>query len=228
MRTQRLDLMLVDYLLRRDNCGAAAALVARLPGRAGPQLTEAALFGSVRPIVAALSDLRDCGPALAWCAENRARLKRLKSKLEFKLRCAERGGRRRSCVRLKRLKSKLEFKLRCGASCVLGGGGEHRTPSAAQVKVRVQAQAWGKWERGRGEGRWGKMKRQTGTCVGGMWLGSCYSTRQRLMEGPCFSTDEPFPLLTSFLVHPQHPLLLTMNLFPSLPPSSSTYSTPSS
>jgi len=86
---QRLDLMLVDYLLRRDNCGAAAALVARLPGRAGPQLTEAALFGSVRPIVAALSDLRDCGPALAWCAENRARLKRLKSKLEFKLRVQE-------------------------------------------------------------------------------------------------------------------------------------------
>ncbi len=31
----------------------------------------------------------DCGPALIWCTENRSRLKKMKSKLEFKLRVQE-------------------------------------------------------------------------------------------------------------------------------------------
>lgn len=32
---------------------------------------------------------RDCSVALQWCADNRARLKKIKSKLEFKLRVQE-------------------------------------------------------------------------------------------------------------------------------------------
>lgn len=58
---------------------------------------------SGRDVVDALRR-RDCEPALAWCAKHSARLRRVKSRLEFRLRVAEfvelirarQGGRRRA------------------------------------------------------------------------------------------------------------------------------------
>lgn len=32
---------------------------------------------------------RDCGPALQWCADNKSRLKKVESQLEFRLRVQE-------------------------------------------------------------------------------------------------------------------------------------------
>jgi len=48
-------------------------------------LTEEHIFMEAQPIVSSLHQ-RDCGPALAWCQANKAKLKKGKSKLEFKLR----------------------------------------------------------------------------------------------------------------------------------------------
>ncbi|KAG1678956.1 hypothetical protein FOA52_013019 [Chlamydomonas sp. UWO 241] len=86
---KRLDLILTDYLLRGGFNATAASLTQRAPHLSDAQLTDFALFESSSKVVRALTERRDCGPALAWCSENRARLKRLKSKLEFKLRVQE-------------------------------------------------------------------------------------------------------------------------------------------
>jgi hypothetical protein len=48
-------------------------------------LTDEHIFMEAQPIVSSLF-MRDCGPALAWCQANKAKLKKGKSKLEFKLR----------------------------------------------------------------------------------------------------------------------------------------------
>ena len=48
-------------------------------------LTEAHIFEEAQPIILSLKQ-QDCGPALNWCRANRAKLKKTKSKLEFKLR----------------------------------------------------------------------------------------------------------------------------------------------
>lgn len=48
-------------------------------------LTEAHIFAEAEPIVNGLRQ-QNCGPALRWCQENRSKLKKTKSKLEFKLR----------------------------------------------------------------------------------------------------------------------------------------------
>ncbi|KXZ46821.1 hypothetical protein GPECTOR_40g555 [Gonium pectorale] len=80
---QRLDLLLVDHLLRSGYHESAARLVA---DSKLAQLTDGHIFEGARRVVGALMDAHDCGPALAWCAENRARLSKAKSPLEFKLR----------------------------------------------------------------------------------------------------------------------------------------------
>ncbi len=49
------------------------------------QLCDAHVFAEARAVTEALRR-RDCGPALAWCADNRAKLRKAKSKLEFRLR----------------------------------------------------------------------------------------------------------------------------------------------
>lgn len=48
-------------------------------------LVDTHIHASARGVLEALSR-HDCGPALAWCEANRPRLRKQKSKLEFKLR----------------------------------------------------------------------------------------------------------------------------------------------
>jgi len=82
---QRLPRVLADHLLRSGYLESAALLsqTAHLQG-----LTEEHIFMEAQPIVSSLHQ-RDCGPALAWCQANKAKLKKGKSKLEFKLRTQE-------------------------------------------------------------------------------------------------------------------------------------------
>ncbi len=54
----------------------------RVPNQA---LVDAHIFERARGVLDAL-DAHDCAPALAWAEEHRPRLRKLKSKLEFKLR----------------------------------------------------------------------------------------------------------------------------------------------
>ena len=81
----RLDRILVDHLLRAGRHASAAAL-ARSAGI--EPLCDLHVFGGARAVVAALA-ARDAAPALAWCAAQRARLRKLKSPLEFRLRLQE-------------------------------------------------------------------------------------------------------------------------------------------
>ncbi|GBF92095.1 hypothetical protein Rsub_04442 [Raphidocelis subcapitata] len=81
----RLDRILVDHLLRSD-CHATAAALAAQSGIA--PLCDLHVFDGARRASDALR-ARDAAPALAWCGEQRARLKKLKSPLEFKLRLQE-------------------------------------------------------------------------------------------------------------------------------------------
>ena len=48
-------------------------------------LVDTHIHASARGVLEALAR-HDCGPALAWCEANRPRLRKQKSKLEFKLR----------------------------------------------------------------------------------------------------------------------------------------------
>ncbi|KAI8463566.1 MAG: CTLH/CRA C-terminal to lish motif domain-containing protein [Monoraphidium minutum] len=81
----RLDRILVDHLLRSGAHESAAALASA----AGiTPLCDLPVFDGARAAAAALRR-RDAGPALAWCGEQRARLKKARSALEFKLRLQE-------------------------------------------------------------------------------------------------------------------------------------------
>ncbi|EFN55158.1 hypothetical protein CHLNCDRAFT_57944 [Chlorella variabilis] len=82
---RRIDRLLVDHMLRGGYNRAAAGLAASAGIEA---LVELHIFGGAQRVVEALRG-HDCGPALAWCEENRARLRKAKSKLEFKLRVQE-------------------------------------------------------------------------------------------------------------------------------------------
>lgn len=81
----RLDRILVDHLLRAD-CHATAAALAAASGIA--PLCDLHVFDGARAALGALRS-RDAGPALEWCGAQRARLRKLKSPLEFKLRLQE-------------------------------------------------------------------------------------------------------------------------------------------
>lgn len=81
----RLDRILVDHLLRSDCHVSAAALAAS--AQIEP-LCDLHVFDGARCVADALR-ARDAAPALAWCAEQRGRLKKAKSPLEFKLRLQE-------------------------------------------------------------------------------------------------------------------------------------------
>ncbi|PRW44610.1 macrophage erythroblast attacher [Chlorella sorokiniana] len=82
---RRLDSLLVDHMLRGGYNGAAAALASS----SGIQpLVELHIFEGAQSVVDALR-AHNCGPALAWCEEQRPRLRKAKSKLEFKLRVQE-------------------------------------------------------------------------------------------------------------------------------------------
>jgi macrophage erythroblast attacher len=81
----RQDRVLVDHLLRSGHYDTAA----QLAGEAGAEgLTDLHIFQGARRVVEALRR-RSCAEALAWCAEHRPRLRKLRSKLEFRLRVQE-------------------------------------------------------------------------------------------------------------------------------------------
>uniref|UniRef100_A0A7S0WRW8 Macrophage erythroblast attacher n=1 Tax=Chlamydomonas leiostraca TaxID=1034604 RepID=A0A7S0WRW8_9CHLO len=83
---QRMDRMLVDYLNRCGYHEAASLLAAQQPGLSA--LVDTHIFEQTQQVVEALRG-HDCSRALAWCADNRAKLRKIKSRLEFKLRVQE-------------------------------------------------------------------------------------------------------------------------------------------
>eukprot|EP00775_Hariotina_reticulata_P009235 gene9235-9400_t len=82
---QRLSRILVDHMLRRGYHQSAGALAQETQSE---QLSDIHIFADARRVTESLKG-HDCSAALAWCAENRARLKKIKSSLEFKLRLQE-------------------------------------------------------------------------------------------------------------------------------------------
>ncbi|KAK9828193.1 hypothetical protein WJX74_002482 [Apatococcus lobatus] len=77
----RLPVLLVDHLLRSGQYLSAHQLASQTSIL---QLVDLHLFEGAQAIVQALHQ-RNCKPALAWCHEHQARLRKLKSKLEFRL-----------------------------------------------------------------------------------------------------------------------------------------------
>ncbi|KAL4858795.1 hypothetical protein ACK3TF_001186 [Chlorella vulgaris] len=82
---RRIDTLLVDHMLRSGHNRAAKALAAE----AGIQaLVELPLFDTAQSVAQPLY-AHSCRQALAWCEAQRVRLRKAKSKLEFKLRVQE-------------------------------------------------------------------------------------------------------------------------------------------
>ncbi|KAI9032313.1 CTLH/CRA C-terminal to lish motif domain-containing protein [Hyaloraphidium curvatum] len=81
----RLDRMLVDYVLR-NGCTATAEKLAKDANI--ESLVDIELFAQAKVIEDSLAR-HSCSEALAWCAENRSNLRKLKSTLEFQLRLQE-------------------------------------------------------------------------------------------------------------------------------------------
>ncbi|WIA28882.1 hypothetical protein OEZ86_011406 [Tetradesmus obliquus] len=82
---QRLDRILADHMLRAGHQASAARLAQESRSE---QLCDMHIFAGARRVVEALRR-HDASEALAWCEENRARLRKIKSSLEFKLRLQE-------------------------------------------------------------------------------------------------------------------------------------------
>lgn len=82
---KRLDRILVDHMLRSGQHQSATRLAQETGSE---QLCDLHIFADARKVVDSLQQ-HDCSAAVAWCAENRARLKKIKSSLEFKLRLQE-------------------------------------------------------------------------------------------------------------------------------------------
>ncbi|KAK3140650.1 hypothetical protein QOZ80_5AG0403820 [Eleusine coracana subsp. coracana] len=81
----RLKRILVDYMLRMSYYDSAAMLAET----SGIQdLVDIDVFLDAKRVIDSLQN-KEIGPALAWCAENKSRLKKSKSKLEFLLRLQE-------------------------------------------------------------------------------------------------------------------------------------------
>ncbi|EIE27319.1 hypothetical protein COCSUDRAFT_34765 [Coccomyxa subellipsoidea C-169] len=81
----RMDRILADHMLRCGFLDSASELAASANIE---DLVDSHIFLQARSVLEGLGR-HDCTAALAWCEEHRARLKRLKSKLEFKLRVQE-------------------------------------------------------------------------------------------------------------------------------------------
>jgi macrophage erythroblast attacher len=81
----RLDRMLVDYMLRRGFDDSAAALAS---SEGILDLVELNIFAASRAVADDL-ERRSCTAALQWCADNRRRLSRMDSSLEFRLHIQE-------------------------------------------------------------------------------------------------------------------------------------------
>ena len=90
---QRLDRLLIDYMLRCGYLDAAARLVKQ---NNLDKLTDIHIFEGAQPVLLSLQR-HECGEALQWCTLHAARLKKAKSPLEFQLRVQQfvemiRGG----------------------------------------------------------------------------------------------------------------------------------------
>lgn len=82
----------ISMPLLTDPVCASAALspcAARLAQETGSEaLSDLHIFAQAQRVIQSLKQ-HDCSAALAWCGANRARLKKAKSSLEFKLRLQE-------------------------------------------------------------------------------------------------------------------------------------------
>ncbi|XP_038979165.1 protein MAEA homolog [Phoenix dactylifera] len=81
----RLKRILVDYMLRMSYYDAAKKLAETSNIQ---DLVDIDIFLDAKKVIDSLQN-KEVGPALAWCAENKSRLKKSKSKLEFQLRLQE-------------------------------------------------------------------------------------------------------------------------------------------
>ena len=81
----RLERAIAEHMLRRGRFASARAL-SEEAGLA--ELVDAEVYDRAARIEEALRS-HDCGPALAWCADNASKLRRLESGLEFELRTRE-------------------------------------------------------------------------------------------------------------------------------------------
>ncbi len=77
----RLDRVLVDYMLRSGLYASGARLAKSERIEA---LVDTAIFDEARKVIASLQ-ARDCSTALAWCQQNKRRLSKAESTLEFHL-----------------------------------------------------------------------------------------------------------------------------------------------
>ncbi|KAK7603012.1 hypothetical protein V9T40_003011 [Parthenolecanium corni] len=84
-RRRRLDRMLVEYFLRRGYYGAATRLAHTSDLK---DLTNIDVFLVSREVEQSLAD-HDTSKCLAWCHDNRSKLRKLKSNMEFNLRVQE-------------------------------------------------------------------------------------------------------------------------------------------
>lgn len=96
----RLDRALVDYMLREGMYDTAEALAA---SQGIEQIVDTQIFRESRVVIEALRR-RDCTEGIRWCLENKRRLHKVQSKLEFRLRCQEfvehaRAGRKEDAIR---------------------------------------------------------------------------------------------------------------------------------
>ncbi|KAK9123688.1 hypothetical protein Sjap_013290 [Stephania japonica] len=81
----RLKRILVDYMLRLSYYDTAAKLAASSNIM---DLVDIDVFHEAKKVIDALQN-KEVAPALAWCSENKSRLKKSKSKFEFQLRLQE-------------------------------------------------------------------------------------------------------------------------------------------
>jgi macrophage erythroblast attacher len=81
----RLDRIMVDYLLREGFYNTAIMLA---KDSNITELVDIDIFLAAKKVVDTLSK-GDCKEALKWCVDNRSKLKKINSKLEFKLRLQE-------------------------------------------------------------------------------------------------------------------------------------------
>ncbi|KAM7270866.1 hypothetical protein ACFE04_030080 [Oxalis oulophora] len=81
----RLKRILVDYMLRMS-CFDSAEKLAEISNI--QDLVDIDVFKEAKKVIDALQN-KEVAPALAWCADNKSRLKKSKSKYEFQLRLQE-------------------------------------------------------------------------------------------------------------------------------------------
>ncbi|KAK9070499.1 hypothetical protein SSX86_010901 [Deinandra increscens subsp. villosa] len=81
----RLKRILVDYMLRMSYHDTAAKLAESSNIQ---DLVDIDIFHEAKKVIDALQN-KEVAPALAWCADNKSRLKKSKSKFEFQLRLQE-------------------------------------------------------------------------------------------------------------------------------------------